>query len=270
MKKSIAHIFNLIAMAIRDNDFDDKEKTIIIRIAARLGLSVKDIENVLNKNIIKIEVPLTLAERIEHLHDLVSVMLADGIIHEEEMKYIARFIKIYGFDDNYNGNPVVVDLNNIKNQLSFQKFLMEYRKITAEDLSTVVVDKNLEIKFPSYNYQQLTLGPLPKTLYIFFLIQKEPLHIKELCDPRHKKLLCEIYSLMPNSDSEVKARIDNLTDTNGFIFNSNRSIIKRCLSHVLPANNADLLNQYIIYGAKNQKKYIQLNKELIQIQPKIV
>lgn len=270
MKKEVAHIYNLIAIALKDNDFDEKEKKTIIKIATRLGLSFEDIEKVYDEPKIKIEVPNSLAERIQHLHDLVLVMLADGIVHEEELKYLDLFLNAYGFSDTYDGSPIFIDTQEIKSHLSFQKFIEEYRQTTADVLSSVIVDEEFNIKFPLYKTELLDIGPLPKTLYIFFLLQNEPLNISDLSSEENKRVLENIYSLMPNSDFNVEERIDNLTNPDGLSFNSNRSIIKRALSNALPKGNKEILNHYLISGTRNQKKQVLLNKELIHIQPRIL
>jgi len=269
MKNKIAHILNLISMALRDNDFDEQEKKTIIRIASRLGVSSKDLENQLKEENVEIDIPDSLAERIEHLHDLVLVMLADGIIHEEEIKFISKFINAYGFVDTFTGNPIMIDVQNIKNQISFKKFIEEYRKTTAEELSSIVVDRDFNIKYPLYNTVLHNIGPLPKTLYVFFLIQKNPLSIVDLSSPENKRILGNIYSMMPGSDYSVEEKINNLTNPDGLNFNSNRSILKKSIISAIPSDNQDLINYYSIYGGRNQKKEILLSKELIQIQPKI-
>jgi uncharacterized tellurite resistance protein B-like protein len=269
MNKAAAHVCNLIAMAIRDNDFDDEEKKVILKIASRLGLSHQDIEQILSLESLKIEVPLSIAERIQHLNDLVLVMLADGVIHEEEIKYIGRFIKMYGFEDNYDGQPISININKLKRQLPFQKFLAEYKKLTDEVLSSVVVDKDFKICLPSYKSELSNLGPLPKTLYIFFLIKKEPVCIVDLSLPENKRLMCEIYSLLPGSDFQVEEKINNLTNPDGLLFNSYRSIIKKSIINALPNDHAGLIKYYEITGSRNQKKYIALNRELVHIQPRL-
>lgn len=269
MVKNVAHIFNLIAMALRDNDFDEQEKKTIMKIAVKLGLSYKDIEDTFNEPIIKIEVPLSLAERIQHLHDLVLVMMADGIIHEEEIKYIALFTKVYGFKDIYDGQPIEIDTGKIKNELSYQKFIEEYRQTTAEVLSSVIVDQNCNIKFPLYRKELSSIGPLPKTLYIFFLLSDKPVSISDLSTPENKEILRNIYAMMPNSDFAVEEKINNLTNPDGLSFNSNRSIIKRALTNTLPKDNPKIIDNYKIGGGRNQKKWISLPKNLIQIKPKI-
>jgi len=269
MNKDVAHIYNLISMALRDNDFDEQEKKAIIKIATRLGLSYQDIEHTFNKSKIVIEVPLSLAERIKHLYDLVLVMMADGIIHEEEIKYISLFTKAYGFNDNYDGSPIIINTKEIRSQLSFKKFIDEYRQTTADVLSSIIVDKDFNIKFPLYKTELSSIGPLPKTLYVFFLLQNEPINISDLSSERNKKLLCNIYALMPSSDFDVEEKINNLTNPDGLSFNSNRSILKKAIINALPKDNPEVVNYYLISGARNQKKWIVLNKELIQIQPKI-
>jgi uncharacterized tellurite resistance protein B-like protein len=266
-KKNAAHICNLIQMAMRDFDFDNREKHVIIKIASRLGLSAADFENITKEDILTLELPESLSERIAHLYDFVSVMIADGVIHEEEIKYIAAFTKAYGFEPEMTESILKVKCSEIRNTLPFRRFLDEFRKTTAEELSSVVVDHDMNIKFPLYETQIENLGPLPKTLYVFFLIQNNPIHIRDLCS--HKDLLMNIYMTMLHSKDEAKYRIENLIEPSGVCFNTNRTRINRAILNALPANHEKIIDNYIISGAKNQPKSIKLNKSLVHIQPKV-
>ena len=257
-------------MALKDNDFEDQEKKTIIKIATRLGLNISDIESAFSQPSLRLEVPLSLSERIQHLHDLVLIMLADGVLHEEEIKYISLLTKAYGLDDNFDGNPIVIDLQGMKNQLSFQRFIEDYRKITADVLSSIVIDDNFNIRFPLYKTELSNLGPLPRTLYIFFLLQKDPINIADLSHEKNKMILSRIYSLMPSSDFNVQEKIANLTNPDGLSFNSNRSIVKKSIINALPKDNPDLINNYLIGGSRNQRKSVPLNKDLINFPATLV
>lgn len=78
----------------------------------------------------------------------------------------------------------------------------------------------------------------------------------------------KIYAGMPNSDFNVEAKIDSLTNSDCVSFNSNRTIIKKSLNAIMPFDNPVLLKHYEISGVKNQKKGVLLDKSLIDIKVK--
>lgn len=269
-RKHAAHLCNLIAMALRDNDFDEKEKKVIMKIATRLGICYDDFREIIQNDSLVCDIPEALSERIQHLHDMVLVMMADGVVHEEEVKFIARFINIYGFNIIKDDQKINVNIEELRNQRSFEKFMIDFKKISDKEISSVVVDLNYNITFPLYEKRLENLGPLPKALYIYFLMNKEPISIIELGSEENKEKLRAIYAILPNSEFNTKEKIDNLTHPLGYSFNCNRTLIKKSIKQVIPTDNLELIDNYLISGSRNQKKFIALSKDMIHIQPKIL
>lgn len=264
-QRNVAHILNLISMALAENDFDEKEKALIAKIATRLGLRPKDIEEALISKQINFVVPNSIAERIQHLHDLVLVMLADGIIHPEEIVQINRFTKLYGFEDKASEYKFEFEFDRIANHLSFQRFLEYFRTLTAEKLSSILVDKDFNVSFPAYGTQLLNAGPLPRALYVFFLLQNEPIEICDLSDTKNKELLIKIYSLIPGSEITREAKIERLTNPDGLGFNEVRTRLNSSIRCAMPGKNSELADNYMIVGSRNQSKSVKLDKNLINI-----
>jgi len=264
-QRNVAHILNLISMALAENDFDEKEKALIAKISTRLGLRPKDIEEAIISRKINFVVPNSIAERIQHLHDLVLVMLADGIMHPEEIIQLSRFTKLYGFEDKASENNFEFDYERIANHLSFQRFLEYFRTLTAENLSSILVDKEFNVSFPAYGTQLSNVGPLPRALYVFFLLQNEPIEICDLSEMKNKHLLITIYSLIPGSEVTREAKIERLTNPDGLGFNEARTRLNNAIRCAMPGKDANLADNYMIVGTRNQPKSVKLNKNLINI-----
>lgn len=257
------HVCNLIAMALQDEDFDRSEKKIIIEILKKLEVDSLDIEKELKQGQIFFNSPLTLVDRIKYLHDLVMVMQSDGVIHDKETQYLSDFLNMYGFKDIYKGESIVLDVHGIIDSLSFKKFIQEYKMEIGVDLSTIEVDKDFNIEFPLYQSKLKNVGPLPKTLYVFFLLKDEFIDIAQLSSDSNKQILRRIYSMMPNSDFNAELRIGNLTNPDGISFNSIRSILNKAIRNAIPNENPDVVKNYLISGTRNQKKGIYLDRKLV-------
>lgn len=81
-----SHIMNLLALACADGELDESEVEVICNVAARIGLSKDEFDEIIDKpENIKFRVPKTTHERVVLLYDMVLVMMADGEIHENEV-----------------------------------------------------------------------------------------------------------------------------------------------------------------------------------------
>ncbi len=84
-KKS--HLKNLIEIALADGTFDEREKKLIKEIAIKLELSENDIDEIQkHPETVKFTPPSSEKLKIEHLNELVKMMMADNKIDEEEVK----------------------------------------------------------------------------------------------------------------------------------------------------------------------------------------
>ncbi len=129
------------------------------------------------------------------------------------------------------------------------------RLFVSSDGHLFLTDRNnIEIKMPS----------LCRALYILFLLHEEGIYLFELGD--YKDELLKIYKQTSTYADEkllVKS-VENAVDFVGITLNSNLSRIKKAISSVL----GDEAVQYLIQGAKADKKKIHLDRHLVIFEDK--
>ena len=93
-----SHVRNLILMAKADNSIDKRELEVIFKVGKEHGFSKEEVIEFIKDNkstgLIK---PESVMEKFDQLHDLALVMLADGVIEDEEMDFIVNFSNKLGF-----------------------------------------------------------------------------------------------------------------------------------------------------------------------------
>jgi hypothetical protein len=265
-RENLAHVCNLIQMALVDNDFNDEEMQAILKIATRLGISPSELDETLRQGELKLNIPNDVNKRIEQLHDLVTVMVTDNFVQQEELKYISKLLKVYGFEEVFNSKSIEIDSDYIIENQAYREFFNKFEKYTGNKLSQVVVENNYNISFPFYGTSLNNLSPLPKTLYIFFLLQDKPISLAEISDEKNVNLLKKIYSKVTDTEYYLDDKISSLIDMSDG-FNRNRSILKRALKDAIPKSTNNIIGLYEISGKRGQPKWICLDKELIKVIP---
>ncbi len=97
-EKNESHLRNLILMAKSDNDIDKSELEVIFKVGQDRGFSNEEIKKFLvDTTERELYVPDNDKERFEQLYDLTQVMLADGIIEDDEMEFCTDFAGRLGF-----------------------------------------------------------------------------------------------------------------------------------------------------------------------------
>jgi hypothetical protein len=131
---------------------------------------------------------------------------------------------------------------------------------TETPLSRLVVDCHYRIWLPDYNNLEIEMTPLPKALYLIFLNHPEGIMLHDLVD--HKKEMLSIYGRITNSSSssEIKKRINDMTDMSNNSVNEKCSRIKEAF--ITKMDNAIARNYYIT-GERGEAKKIILNTEFI-------
>ena len=128
-----------------------------------------------------------------------------------------------------------------------------------DQLSRLVVTKELEIKLPDYD-ATIMMRPLPKAVYLLFLKHHEGIRFKEL--PEHRDELMSIYEKLrrgPLSDKEQQSVV-MATDP------LNNSINEKCarIREAFVAHFDDrLARYYYIDGNRGETKRIALPENLI-------
>lgn len=98
VKKLKSHITNLGALAKADGHVDPTEMEFIITIGERHGMKPSDVRHLLsNVGDVKPQLPSNDAERFDQIYDLVEMMLADGIVDENEMEFCINMAARLGF-----------------------------------------------------------------------------------------------------------------------------------------------------------------------------
>lgn len=141
----------------------------------------------------------------------------------------------------------------------FRKFNEINSTETETPLSRLVVDAQYRIWLTDYDNLEIVMMPLPKTLYLFFLKHPEGMMLHDLVD--HKKELLTIYSRITNSSStsEIKRRINDMTDLRKNSMNEKCSRVKEAF--VLKMTESIARNYYIT-GGRSEMKRIALPNNL--------
>ena len=104
-KAQLAHVVNLLSIALSDGTVDENEKNLLFAIANDFGLSQEEFDQCLKVsqqslaqgNVI-FEVPETDDLKIAYLKNLTLMMMIDGKIDEYEEKYIKIVAEKFGYD----------------------------------------------------------------------------------------------------------------------------------------------------------------------------
>jgi uncharacterized membrane protein YebE (DUF533 family) len=88
-----SHMRNLIMMARSDDNIDKREVETILRIGKERGFTENQVKDFLrsDETSLKLISPESNLEKFEQLYDLTQVMMADGIIEDDEMNFCTRF-----------------------------------------------------------------------------------------------------------------------------------------------------------------------------------
>lgn len=85
-KKRRSHFKNLFAVARADGDVERAEMDLVIGLAEKFQMSTEEVTKIIrNPETVPLVIPKTQQERIEHLYDLITVMMVDGRIDEKEL-----------------------------------------------------------------------------------------------------------------------------------------------------------------------------------------
>ncbi|QMU29735.1 tellurite resistance TerB family protein [Adhaeribacter radiodurans] len=98
LKRIKSHILNLGALAKIDGHVDSAEMNYIITIGTKNGLKQEEVRSLLaNAQTAKFELPANDSERFDQIYDLVEMMLADGIVDDNEMDFCVEMAAKLGF-----------------------------------------------------------------------------------------------------------------------------------------------------------------------------
>ena len=128
-------------------------------------------------------------------------------------------------------------------------------------LSRLRITKQFKILLSDYDNVEIKMGPLPKTVFLFFLRHPEGVMFSHLQD--HRKELCQIYGYVCTNDDpqRMEDSINRLIDP------FDNSINEKCSSvrKAFVVNIADnIAANYYISGPQGEKKRIPLDRSLVE------
>lgn len=90
-KQNKSHIRNLIRIGMADGHFEQEETQKIYRIARHLGVTQEEVDQLIaDPNQIGFIAPSNIEERLERFVNLLRVILADGMVTDEERRLLRR------------------------------------------------------------------------------------------------------------------------------------------------------------------------------------
>ncbi|MEG3658388.1 hypothetical protein V5097_13350 [Arenibacter palladensis] len=93
-----SHFLRLYQMAFADDNFDILELQMLYQFADDRGIPAKELDKLLlNPVNDHASIPTDLNTKIEYLFDLSQMIIADGIITEDEKNTLKKYIKKFGF-----------------------------------------------------------------------------------------------------------------------------------------------------------------------------
>ncbi|SMP03741.1 hypothetical protein [Chryseobacterium profundimaris] len=100
-----AHFLRLYQMAICDDDFSPLELKMLYKTAEERGISSKNLDEILLNPInSKSLIPETIEEKVEYLFDLTVMIWADGVVTENELSALNKYVALFGFmEENVKG-----------------------------------------------------------------------------------------------------------------------------------------------------------------------
>jgi uncharacterized membrane protein YebE (DUF533 family) len=97
-KKVRSHIQNLASLARVDGHIDEREMNFLVAVGKKNGLSNSEVRNVVSSSLNHtLVVPDNDSERFDQIFDLVDMMLADGIVDDNEMDFCIDMAEKLGF-----------------------------------------------------------------------------------------------------------------------------------------------------------------------------
>ena len=97
-KERLSHVNTLLALAFADGKLEKNEITAIAAFAARENVDVEEVQKMLDgKDNVNFIPPQSEEDKVQYLHDLVLLMIADGNINEKEYALCKAVADQFGY-----------------------------------------------------------------------------------------------------------------------------------------------------------------------------
>ena len=164
-----------------------------------------------------------------------------------------------GFESEPLGNIIALIPTMILEGKSKTKIIEKIQNLVKIDPYPITIGPMGTMYVENLN-REISLNPLQKLLYIFYLLHPNGIRRNELMD--HKNCLAQIYGRLSNSSSpdKIQESISLLIDPFHNSFNEKRSKINSTLKEVIPKRIVDL---YLIQGTAANPYFISLPREKV-------
>jgi len=120
-KQNIAHLENLVEVALTDGVIVEEERNLLEKFAKRLSISKTELDNIIsNIGSHPINPPVNREDRYKRFFRLIQMMLSDGIIGEKQDKLIHRFAIGLGYSEERTEEIYIQTINFIKEGTDFE------------------------------------------------------------------------------------------------------------------------------------------------------
>jgi len=114
-EQRLGQLKNLLLLAVADGRVTDEEIAVLAAVASREGLTPEQFNAVIdNPDSVQITLPQEEPERMLYLRDMVTLMMSDGEIDDEEK----AICKVYAMALGYRATVVNELIDNITEELS--------------------------------------------------------------------------------------------------------------------------------------------------------
>ncbi|WP_300724898.1 hypothetical protein [uncultured Bacteroides sp.] len=131
--------------------------------------------------------------------------------------------------------------------------------------SRIHIDSEFRIFFPDYGNRELKMAFLPKTVYLFFLLNPKGVVLKNMFD--YYDELHSIYLVVSKTRNieaaKIKKSLENVVDPTNNRIHEICSIIRKSLLEFVPH---ELISDYTITGKRGDVHSIRLERSLIEIE----
>jgi len=92
------HLRNLIALAKADGHLHTEEEKMLYKMGEKYGLKDRQIASLIRSNkTTDLQIPDTHEQKMNQLYDLVTMVYADGVVEDSEVKFCEELMDDFGF-----------------------------------------------------------------------------------------------------------------------------------------------------------------------------
>lgn len=122
-----SHFLRLYQIAIVDDSFSLLELKMLYEFAKERDIPNEEINKILLTADVEFTIPVTVEKRIEYLFDFASMILADGVVTEDEKNVMKKYCRNFDFKDENIEELCQYLLDSVKNGKSKDEIINEIK-----------------------------------------------------------------------------------------------------------------------------------------------